>query len=333
MWDERNIMRTDAVKDEKKGPATMLKPAEHHTIAIEDTEVAALLQGAVDLHVHPSPSPFPRRLPIAEAAWQAHEAGFRAILTKSHHHSMVTDIRAASEALGGLPIPVVSGVALNNYVGGLNPYAAELALAQGGRMVWFPTISSKAHICVHEEEGENLKFPTNNLGLRHTTEIGIVDADGALKPEVLDILEVIKTHDAIMSCGHLDPDQIDVLVAQAASMGIRRILVNHPNFVIQADPDRVRRWVAQGARIEHSICQYDDRSSFYQPDWGIPTLLRFIEAAGIENTMLGSDLGQKNNPYPVEAYVRIVRGLLDAGLPADDVRRLINDNPADLLGL
>ncbi|MGO4692590.1 DUF6282 family protein [Glaciibacter sp. 2TAF33] len=309
----------------------MLQPANHETVTIDDTEVAELLVGAVDLHVHPSPSPFPRRLSIAEAAWQAHEAGFRAILTKSHHHSMVTDIRAVSEALGGLPIPVVSGVALNNYVGGLNPYAAELALAQGGKIVWFPTISSHAHIDVHEAEGENLKFPTNNLGLRHTTEINILDAEGALKPEVLDILEVIKTHDAIMSCGHLDPDQIDVLVPQASSMGIERILVNHPNFVIQAEPERVRRWVELGARIEHSICQYDDRTSFYQ--WGLDVLITYIKAAGIDNTLLGSDLGQANNPYPVDAYARITRGLLDAGLPKADVQKLINDNPAALLGI
>ncbi|MCU1596681.1 MAG: hypothetical protein JWQ47_420 [Glaciihabitans sp.] len=309
----------------------MLQPDNHETVTIDDAEVADLLVGAVDLHVHPSPSPFPRRLSIAEAAWQAHEAGFRAILTKSHHHSMVTDIQATSESLGGLPIPVHSGVALNNYVGGLNPYAAELALAQGGKMVWFPTISSHAHIHVHEEEGENLKFPTNNLGLRHTTEISILDEEGALKPEVLDILEVIKTHDAIMSCGHLDPDQIDVLVAQASRMGVQRILVNHPNFVIQAEPERVRRWVELGARIEHSICQYDDRSSFYQ--WGLDVLMTYITAAGIDNTLLGSDLGQANNPYPIDAYSRIVRGLLDAGLPKADVRKLINDNPAELLGI
>ena len=309
----------------------MLKPEGHEPVAIDDPEVAAILDGAVDLHVHPSPSPFPRRLPIAEAAWQAHEAGFRAILVKSHHHSMVTDIRAASEALGGLPIPVVSGVALNNYVGGLNPYAAELALAQGGRMVWFPTISSHAHICVHEAEGQNMRFPTNNLGLRHTTEIGILDAEGALKPEVLDILEVIKAHDAIMSCGHLDADQTERLIEQASSMGIKRILVNHPNFVIGAEPERVRRWVGLGARIEHSICQYDDRTSFYQ--WGLDVLLGFVKAAGVESTLLGSDLGQANNPLPVDAYARMVRGLLDAGVSKEDVRRLIADNPADLLGI
>ncbi|WP_422933022.1 DUF6282 family protein [Sinomonas sp. P47F7] len=309
----------------------MLKPEGHESITIDDPEVAAILDGAVDLHLHPSPSPFPRRLPIAEAAWQAHEAGFRAILVKSHHHSMVTDVRAASEALGGLPIPVVSGVALNNYVGGLNPYAAELALAQGGRMVWFPTISSHAHICVHEAEGQNMRFPTNNLGLRHTTQIGILDAEGALTPEVLDILEVIRAHDAILSCGHLDADQTEALIEQASSMGIKRILVNHPNFVIGAEPERVRKWVGLGARIEHSICQYDDRTAFYQ--WGLDVLLGFVKAAGVENTLLGSDLGQASNPLPVDAYARMVRGLLDAGVSKEDIRRLIADNPAELLGI
>ncbi|RAN76311.1 hypothetical protein B5P43_23600 [Bacillus sp. SRB_336] len=309
----------------------MLEPEGHEAVTVTDPEIAEILKGGVDLHVHPSPSPFPRRLSIAEAAWQAHEAGFRAILVKSHHHSMVTDIAAASQALGGLPIPVVSGVALNNYVGGLNPYAAELALSSGGRMVWFPTISSRAHICVHEAEGQDMRFPTNNLGLRHTTEIGILDAEGAIKPEVLDILEVIKSHDAIMSCGHLDADQTERLIQQASSMGIGRILVNHPNFVIGAEPARVREWVAMGARIEHSICQYDDRTIFYQ--WGLDVLLGFIKAAGVENTLLGSDLGQANNPLPMDAYQKIARGLLDAGMSKTDVRKLVVDNPAHLLGI
>lgn len=178
---------------------------------------------------------------------------------------------------------------------------------------------------------QNIRFPTNNLGLRHTTEIGILDADGALKPEILDILEVVKAHDAIVSCAHLDADQTERLIEQAASMGIGRILVNHPNFVIGAQPERVRHWASLGARIEHSISQYDDRTSFYQ--WGLGTLLGFIEAAGVENTLLGSDLGQANIPLPADAYQRMVRGLLDAGVPKEDVRRLSADNPADLPGI
>jgi len=37
--------------------------------------VDRLLDGAVDLHVHPYPSPFPRRMDAAEAAQRAADAG------------------------------------------------------------------------------------------------------------------------------------------------------------------------------------------------------------------------------------------------------------------
>ncbi len=61
---------------------------------VPDDEADRLLVGAVDLHQHPGPSPFPRRMSILDAARDASSAGFRAIVAKSHHHSMVTDILA-----------------------------------------------------------------------------------------------------------------------------------------------------------------------------------------------------------------------------------------------
>lgn len=42
----------------------------------DDTEVDEMLRGAVDLHVHPSPSPFPRRIGIADAAMDAEGRDF-----------------------------------------------------------------------------------------------------------------------------------------------------------------------------------------------------------------------------------------------------------------
>ena len=72
--------------------------------ASADEEADSLLVGAVDLHQHPGPSPFPRRMSILDAARDARDAGFRAIVAKSHHHSMVTDILALRSAgLAELP--------------------------------------------------------------------------------------------------------------------------------------------------------------------------------------------------------------------------------------
>lgn len=297
-------------------------------VHIANEKVASLLQGAVDMHVHPGPSPFPRRVGIYHAAAQAAGAGFSAIFVKSHHHSMVTDVQAAQDVHGSLPLPVYAGVALNDQVGGLNPYAVDLALNMGGRIVWFPTISSGKHI--HEHSG-GLNFPSASIQLRHNTAISLTKDDGTVKEEVRDILSLIKEHDAVLNGGHLGPDQLDVLITTAHEMGLRRIVVSHPNFVIGASSAQCAEWVAKGARFEHCLCMYDERSTFYS--WKIDVLLGYIKAVGVENTQLGSDLGQRNNPLPVEAFAEIVQKLLDAGMTEADIRRLVGGTARDTAGL
>ena len=109
--------------------------------------VDRLLDGAVDLHVHPYPSPFPRRMDAAEAAQRAADAGMRAIVVKSHHHDTAMDVAALREhGIEQSGIQVFGGIALNTQVGGLNPHAVNLCLAMGGKVVWFPTIASPKHI-------------------------------------------------------------------------------------------------------------------------------------------------------------------------------------------
>jgi Family of unknown function (DUF6282) len=294
--------------------------------------VAAILEGAVDLHVHPAPSPLPRRIGPLEAARLAGEAGFEAIVVKSHHHSTVMDVLALEGAGGrnGTGAGVFGGIALNSPVGGLNPHAVDLALKMGGRIVWFPTIGSPQHIA-HHRAHPDLKFPKLAVKLDPEEPIDVFGDDGKLKPEVHRILESIAEADAILASGHMSPRSITAVFEAARQKGVRRMLVNHPNFVIEASYDEARHWVELGAVIEHSLCMYDDASSFYH--WDLETLLKWIEAVGAEHSTLGSDLGQDGNPLPTESFRKIVSGLLDRGMPERDVRRMVADNPRQLLGV
>lgn len=292
--------------------------------------VAKILEGAVDLHVHPAPSPLPRRLDAAEAAKLAEEAGFRAIVVKSHHHSTVMDVLALeSWALEGAQVGLYGGVALNGPVGGLNPKAVDLALKMGGKIVWFPTISSPQHIR-HHAEHPDLKFPKLAVQLLPEEPVDVLDA-GVLRPEVYAILESIRDAGAILASGHMAPDRITAVLEAAREVGVERMLVNHPNFVIEATHDDARRWVELGAVIEHSLCMYDDESSFYH--WDVDTLVAWVEAIGPEHSTLGSDLGQMSNPLPTDSFRKIVAKLLEKGLREDDVKLMVRDNPARLLGV
>jgi hypothetical protein len=292
--------------------------------------IARVLKGSVDLHVHPAPSPLPRRVDAVEAAQAAESIGMRAIVVKSHHHSTVTDVLALGRDLNGLPVKVYGGIALNSAVGGLNPYAVDLALKLGGRIVWFPTIGSPQHIA-HHAAHPDLKFPKLAVHVREERPIDVLDENGELRPEVHDIIGLIKEHDAILASGHMAPDRILAVFEAAHAAGVRRLLVNHPNFVVEATHEQGRRFVELGAVIEHSLCMYDDRSSFY--NWDIDVLLGWIDAVGADRSTLGSDLGQMKNPLPSEAFTNIVGQLLDAGLGEADVEAMVRRNPARLLDL
>jgi hypothetical protein len=295
-----------------------------------EAQVAQILEGAVDLHVHPAPSPMPRRIDAAEAARLAGEAGFQAIVVKSHHHSTVTDVLAlAAESRLPADVQVFGGIALNGPVGGLNPKAVDLALKLGGKIVWFPTIGSPQHI-KHHAEHPDLKFPKLTVQLKPEEPIEIV-ADGRVRDEVYEILESAKEADAVVASGHLAPDRITALFEAAREVGVTRLLANHPNFVVEASHEDAKRWVELGAVIEHSLCMYDDESTFYH--WDVGTLVAWIEAVGPERSTLGSDLGQMNNPLPTESFRKIVALLLKRGISEDAVRRMVRDNPAELLGV
>jgi len=120
---------------------------------------------------------------------------------------------------------------------------------------------------------------------------------------VRDILAAIKEADAVVAAGHMAPEHIKALLETANEMGITKLLVNHPEYVIEAGADEISGFAEMGAVIEHSVCMYDEDSSFYH--WDVSESVKWIELVGPERTSLGSDLGQVNNPLPTDAFRKI----------------------------
>ncbi|TMU99937.1 DUF6282 family protein [Streptomyces sp. DASNCL29] len=292
----------------------------------ERPAIAAVLDGLVDMHVHSGPSPFPRRFDHVEAAQDGARIGMRAMVAKSHHHNTQMDILAMRGRLAGVAASAYGGIALNSTVGGLNVHAVRMCLRMGGKVVWFPTISSGRHIDCHPEDGA---FPTTTVPLT-LERIDIVDERGELKPEAAEILDEIKEQEAVVNGGHMYPEYIRTLFRAAKDRGMTRMVVSHPDYVIGADPELCRELIALGAFIEHEVGMYDPEGTQKRDP---KRLLTWIEALGPEHTVLASDFGQAINPKPVDAWLRVAGALLDLGLPEKDLRRMVRDNPAHLLNL
>jgi hypothetical protein len=297
-----------------------------------DDEITELLRGAIDLHCHSGPSVMPRAIDHVEALQEAAAAGFEAILFKDHYYSVTPVAEMLARHYAHLNVKLLSGVALNNTVGGLNRYAVDHAFRLGGRIIWMPTFSAENHLAHHREDKDfNKKFPTTKQQMLAPTPLRVTGGDGRLLDEVMPILDLIAEHDGVLSSGHLHVSEIWPLFEEAKRRGVGRLLVNHPTFVVDASLEDMARLVGMGAYLEHSVCMFVEGSKFkfFDP----PTLKALISAGTIERTILGSDLGQVGNPRPVEGFRSVIGMCLDMGYSHAEIRQMVSTNAARLFGL
>jgi hypothetical protein len=286
-----------------------------------------VLEGAVDLHTHSGPSPFPRRLNHVEASYDAARIGMRAILIKSHHHNTVMDLLAMRDLLKDAPTPAYGGVALNSEVGGVNPSAVAVAIKMGGRAVWGPTVSAARHIEAHSHDDG---FPTAGSDLEEKVE-SVFDEHGEVSAETVRVTQLVADAGVMLTGGHLDVDSQKALFATAKRNGVRRLLLHHPDFIVGASDGDVEELLSSGAFVEHEMSMY--HPGVPAPGWPISRLIEWIEKIGPDRTVIDSDLGQETNPLPVDGYLYVIEQLLDHGIAEKDVRQMICYNTAYLLGL
>ncbi len=277
------------------------------------------LEGTIDLHVHTAPDVWPRRLDDLALAREAAAAGMRALLLKSHH-TLTADRAAVVDGLVK-DIRVFGGLALNDFVGGLNPAAVEAALALGARQIWMPTISAANHRRVHG-------IPEGG--------ISILDEAGALRPVVFEILDQIAQQDAVLGTGHLSVQEIQHLVPAAQAAGVKRILITHPELSITNMSIAVQQALAgPGVFFERCLIATVPPGPLVPPGPTVPlsAIAAAVRQVGPETTVLATDFGQPENPSPVEGLQRYIAGMMELGISRKDIERMTQINPAGLLGL
>lgn len=293
-----------------------------------DAEVAELLVGAVDLHCHSGPAAMPRTLDHHEALLDCAAAKFRALLYKDHFYLGTAHAVMLEKLFPELGVKLFSGIALNNASGGINPHAVDHATKLGARIVWMPTLSAANHI--EQAMGQGKSFPKTAKKMLDPIPLRATDANGELTDDTKQVLDLIAEADIILAGGHLDAAEMIKLFEEAKRRGCNRLLVNHPTYLIGCTDDDIRALVAIGAHIEHSICMWaEGKSKKFTPE----ELVRLIEVAGVERTILSSDLGLLGGPKPVEGFRQVVRLLLDQQVPKGDIRAMVATNAARLLGL
>ena len=317
-----------------------------------------LLEGAIDIHVHAGPHIFssPRRVDPFHAAIQARDAGMQAIVFMD-----VFEMSNGTAWLVNRAVPdfkTYGGLIMNTVYGSMNPRAVKTALYYGDGAKY---ISFGAHSTYYQaaREGRRVdgKFvPLSELYPKFKTEeldrCVRIPVDEPTGPELDEILQLVAEHPHVfLNTGHVSAEEGVRVVELAEQYGIKRVLVASAVTKI-ATMEQLKYMVGKGAFIEFTLAAYTHttplpKTHYYvereyasidegmeeEPSGGVRVVAEEIQELGADNCIIGTDFGVYTLPAPVEGLREFVACLLDFGLPAEDIRKLIKANPERLLGI
>ena len=316
-----------------------------------------LLKGAIDIHIHAGPhlTTSPRSVTPVEAAMQARDAGMRALV--------YMDVFQMSNGTAWLVNRVVpdfktyGGINLNTVFGGINPRAVRTSLtyAEGAKYVAFGThsthwmASQEGHVINGEFKPFHVfdeKFRREELGRSIK-----IPVDEAPTPEIVEILEMVAAHpDVYLITGHVSAPEAVRLVELGHEYGVKKMVVSSTIFKI-ATMDQLAHMAELGAFIEYTLAAYGASSGTRKTDYyaeikyasdpipsnypktSVKTVAKHIDELGAENCIIATDFGVYTLPPPVEGLREFIALLLDLGLTDEQIKTVVQENPAKLLGL
>jgi len=292
--------------------------------------VNRILTGAIDCHVHSGPGIFARVGDAIDFANQFKAYGFRGFVIKNHQGITADTAQIVNKMISGLDI--FGGIVLNRYVGGINPYAVEVAIRLGAKIVWMPTQWAQHHIDTfgapqYKHMGQT-ESTAKSLPVKGIT---ILNEKGELIPEIKQVLEIIKANDVALATSHFTKDEIKALVREANRMGIDKIIITHITFteLWKWSIEEQRELVDLGATIEHVGLYCMENRYLVSP----AQVVEMIEGVGYKNVLIGSDCGQMKIPSSPETLRQFVGMLLEEGMEEHKIHHMMKDNPIRLLGL
>lgn len=296
------------------------------------------LKGTIDIHCHPNPDFCRRLLDDTDLVAIAKAVGMRAVMIKSHFSSTHERAYLAQKAVGG-GINVFGLICLNTTMGGMNPTAVKIALRNGVRAVWMPSMWSENHATYVRAEGHGMGYQT--LGMEFP-EPGkgqtILDSNGVIKDDVLTILDMVAEADVMLATGHLRVDESHILLSEAKKRGITRTVVHTANYHVMRYPDADLKAMVDdyGAVLEMGF------SSLPNGVWDpldnaractVQCVAKLIRLVGPENVVLTSDCGQTSTSMPIEAMRLWINHMRQEGFKQSEIDLMTKTTPARLLGL
>lgn len=287
----------------------------------------ALMQGTYDLHVHCAPDVVERKLGDEEMAIRALARGMKGFAIKSHYVSTADRAAALRARFPGLD--AVGTLTLNSSVGGINPMAVETSARLGAKIVWFPTMDS-SHEQIYMIENlphfVDMQVQLHKRGIP-VPPVRVLDEKGRLIEAARQVLELAAHHNLAVGTGHMSHEETFALAEASREAGVLKLVITHADW--EATYYNVQDQlllVKLGATIEHCYTSPDEGHIDYAE------VFEQVRRVGVENVILSSDLGKKTGIHPDDGLRNFAEKFLEGGFSENDVRAMLVDKPAWLVG-
>ncbi len=290
----------------------------------------SIITGAYDLHVHCAPDVLPRKFDDMEMAKRIIDTGMAGFAIKSHYFCTADRAKYINKMFP--ECHAFGMIWLNNSVGGINPFAVELAGRAGNKIVGFPTVDTENSI------HKTFTLPPEKRGfwskiIVEMQEDGIelkpvqVSKDGKLLPEVYEVLDIIAKYNMVLATGHLSAEDCLLLTKAAYERKVERIICTHVSSAGSGyGVEYQKQMLKYGAYMEHTTNGWSSGKIPYEK------MVGQIKEIGIDRCVINTDLGQPKNKYPDEGLLDFCTKLVEeSGFSETQVRQAIVNNPKTLV--
>jgi hypothetical protein len=287
------------------------------------------IAGAIDIHVHAGPELFTRLGDAFDIAERARDAGMAGLVLKCHHESTVARAYFTRKAVDG--IQVWGGITLNQFVGGINPVAVAAALDSGAKFVWMPTMHADHHIKLLGAGTYGVPTMTLSKGATITSGITVLDADGKLTSETVQIIQMVALSGAVLATAHLSETEIRAVVTACRDNGAKCVVTHafFPRHTIEF----LSEMAELGAVIEISAVVSYPMARHLMPGMSLAMARDLIRAIGADRAVISTDSGQIHNPWPPDILRAFLNSMIAVGIPESDLEKMVKEQPRRLLGL
>nr|WP_263323496.1 DUF6282 family protein [Neobacillus sp. Marseille-Q6967] len=286
-----------------------------------------LLKGAIELHVHSSPSLFPRKQTDWELVEDVKKAEMAGVVLKAHEAQTVDRASLIREKEPGLH--VYGGLVCNYFTGGLSATSVDAAIRLGAKIIWMPTFSAEEHQRYFGKK--KTKFFNSKRAMTHPSAgLEIWDENKKILPEVYEILDLIAEANIILATGHLAAEEVSVLIDAAKERKVEKILIQHTDLGIARVPFELeKQLVRKGCILEKCYLACSDDFN----DITVQAMAESIKQHGAGSCVMVTDYGQSHNLPPIKALSNFIEEMLTHGISEEEIMTMVNYNPKKLLGI